>query len=168
MRAALQLAKILVTASCRSSKTGPSIGKCHRHHNRLKVNVTEIGSIAPASAQWCLQGTLLPANWTGDRAYDCFHDRLFRYRSKLTSKLRVTGLCEGNSPVTGEFPAQRGSNAENVSIWWRHHALIWENCQSKQHGFLWQWQLSLGWMSNHISHLVQILINQRHGCLLLV
>ena len=28
-------------------------------------------------------------------------------------KLRVTGLCEGNSPVTGEFPAQRASNAEN-------------------------------------------------------
>ena len=25
---------------------------------------------------------------------------------------------------TGEFPAQRASNAENVSIWWRHHALI--------------------------------------------
>ena len=23
--------------------------------------------------------------------------------------------------VTGEFPAQRASNAENVSIWWRHH-----------------------------------------------
>ena len=37
------------------------------------------------------------------------------------SKLRVTGFCEGNSPVTGEFPAQRASNAENVSIWWRHH-----------------------------------------------
>ena len=27
----------------------------------------------------------------------------------------------GNSPVTGQFPAQRASNAENVSIWWRHH-----------------------------------------------
>ena len=27
----------------------------------------------------------------------------------------------GNSPVTGEFPAQMASNAENVSIWWRHH-----------------------------------------------
>ena len=26
-----------------------------------------------------------------------------------------------NSPVTGEFPAQMASNAENVSIWWRHH-----------------------------------------------
>ena len=36
-------------------------------------------------------------------------------------KLRVTGLCEGNSPVTGEFPAQRASDAENVSIRWRHH-----------------------------------------------
>ena len=27
----------------------------------------------------------------------------------------------GDSPVTGEFPTQRASNAENVSIWWRHH-----------------------------------------------
>ena len=40
---------------------------------------------------------------------------------KKTSKLRVTGFCVGNSPVTGEFPAQRASNADNVSIWWRHH-----------------------------------------------
>ena len=36
-------------------------------------------------------------------------------------KLRVTDLCAGNPPVTGEFPAQKASNAENVSIWWRHH-----------------------------------------------
>ena len=26
-----------------------------------------------------------------------------------------------NPPVTGEFPTQRASNAENVSIWWHHH-----------------------------------------------
>ena len=39
-----------------------------------------------------------------------------RRRSKNTSKIRVTGLCAGNSPVTGEFPAQRASNAENVSM----------------------------------------------------
>ena len=32
-------------------------------------------------------------------------------------------FCEGNSPVTGEFPAQRDSNVENVSIWWRHHVI---------------------------------------------
>ena len=38
--------------------------------------------------------------------------------------LRVTSLFEGNSPVTGEFTAQRGSNAENVSIRWRHHEQI--------------------------------------------
>ena len=52
---------------------------------------------------------------------DCFLNCLFRRRSKKTSKLRVTGLCVGNSPVTGEFPAQRANNAETVSIWWRHH-----------------------------------------------
>ena len=40
---------------------------------------------------------------------------------KKPSKLRAIGLCAGNSPVTGEFPAQMASNAENVSIWWRHH-----------------------------------------------
>ena len=53
---------------------------------------------------------------------DCLLNRLFRRRSKKTSKLRVSGLCVGNSPGTGEFPAQMASNAENVSIWWRHHA----------------------------------------------
>ena len=47
-------------------------------------------------------------------------NRLFRRRSKKASKLRVTGLCEGNSPVTSEFPTQMASNAENVSIWRRH------------------------------------------------
>ena len=53
--------------------------------------------------------------------HDCLLNRSFGHRSKKTSKLRVTGLCVGNSPVTGEFPAQMASNAENVSIWWRHH-----------------------------------------------
>ena len=52
---------------------------------------------------------------------DCLLNGLFRRRSKKTSKLRVTGLCEGNSPGTDEFPTQMASNAENVSIWWRHH-----------------------------------------------
>ena len=54
--------------------------------------------------------------------HDCLLNRLFRRWSKKTSKLRVTGLCAGNSLGTGEFPAQMASNAENVSIWWRHHA----------------------------------------------
>ena len=45
--------------------------------------------------------------------HDCLLTRLFRRRSKKTSKLRVTGLCEGNSPVTGEFPAQRPVTRKN-------------------------------------------------------
>ena len=52
---------------------------------------------------------------------DCLLNCLFRHRSNKTSKLRVTDLCEGNSPLTCEFPAQKASNGENVSIWWRHH-----------------------------------------------
>ena len=43
--------------------------------------------------------------------HDCLLNRLFRRRSKETSKLRVTGLCEKNSPVAGEFPAQKATNA---------------------------------------------------------
>ena len=39
---------------------------------------------------------------------------------KENIKFRVTGLCSLNSPVTGESPIQRASNAENVSIWWSH------------------------------------------------
>ena len=56
--------------------------------------------------------------------HDCLLKRFFRLRSKKTSKFCVTGLCAGNSPGTGEFPAQMASNAENVSIWWRHHVDI--------------------------------------------
>ena len=55
--------------------------------------------------------------------HHCLLNRLFGCRSKKTSKLRVYGLCAGNSPGTGEFPAQMASNAENVSIWWRHHGV---------------------------------------------
>ena len=58
---------------------------------------------------------------TNHQPHDCLLNRWFRRRSKKISKLCVTGLCKGNSPMTGEFPAQRASNAENISIWWRHH-----------------------------------------------
>ena len=38
----------------------------------------------------------------------------------------VGRICGENSPMTGEFPfpAHRASNAENVSIWWRHHVSV--------------------------------------------
>ena len=43
---------------------------------------------------------------------------------KENVKLRVTDLCEGKSPVTGRIPAQKASDAENVSIWWRHREFL--------------------------------------------
>ena len=58
--------------------------------------------------------------------HECLLNRLFGRRSKKTSKLCVTGLYAGNSTGTDEFPAQRASNAENVSIWWRHHVLCYQ------------------------------------------
>ena len=63
------------------------------------------------------------AGVSNHQPHGCLLNRLFRRTSKKTSKLRVTGLCAGNSPGTGEFPAQMASYAENVSIWWRHHDL---------------------------------------------
>ena len=41
------------------------------------------------------------------RGLHCLLKHLFRRRSKKTSNLRLTGLCEGNPPVTGGFPSQR-------------------------------------------------------------
>ena len=61
------------------------------------------------------------AGVSNHQPHGCLLNRLFRRKSKKTSKLRVTGFCAGNSPGTGEFPAQMASYTENVSIWWRHH-----------------------------------------------
>ena len=55
------------------------------------------------------------------RRLHCLLNCWFRRRSKKTSELRVTGLCAGNSSVTGEFHAQNASDGGNVSIRWRHH-----------------------------------------------
>ena len=91
--------------------------------------------IHPSGLLYCNMITLVPVDvitilqWrhnerigvSNHQPHDCLLNRLFRHRSKKTSKLCVTGLCTGNSPVTGEFPARRASNAENISIWWRHH-----------------------------------------------
>ena len=75
-------------------------------------------STAIKTLQWRHNGRDSVSN---HQPHDCFLKHLFRHRSKKTSKLRVTGLCVGNSPEAGEFPAKMASNAEKVSIWWRHH-----------------------------------------------
>ena len=74
--------------------------------------------------RWLKRIRILSLQWrhngcdgvSNHQPHNCLLNRLFRHRSKKTSKLCVTGLCVGNSPVIGEFPAQMASNAENVSI----------------------------------------------------
>ena len=78
-------------------------------------------SLLQMALQWRHNGRDSVSN---HQPHDCFLNRLLRRRSKKTSKLRIIGLCAGNSPVTGEFPTQMVNNAENVSIWWRHHGII--------------------------------------------
>ena len=63
------------------------------------------------------------------RRLDCLRNRLFQRRWKKTSKSHVIGLCEGNALATGGFPSQMASNAGNVSIWWRHHGIIYRKQQ---------------------------------------
>ena len=101
-------------------------------------------------------------NVSNHQPHDCLLNRLFRRRSKKTSKLRVTDLCVGNSPGTGEFPAQTASNAENVSIWWRHHVnggMI--SCHKYRFPVKWQFQVSssqMCWWINRHTNIVTILI----------
>ena len=50
------------------------------------------------------------------RPHDCFLKDLFRRRSDAASKLGVTGLSAGNSPLTGEFPAKRATQRTHNAI----------------------------------------------------
>ena len=96
--------------------TSSSIASCVIHRKAIVINSKCSGTL-----QWRHNERDGVSN---HQPHDCLLNRLFRRRSREASKLRATGLCEGNSPGTGEFPAQRASNAENVSIWWRHHESI--------------------------------------------
>ena len=62
--------------------------------------------------------------------HDCLLNRLLRRGSKKTSKARVTDLCAGNSPVTGEFPTQMPVTRkmflfDDVIICCPHQMLSW-------------------------------------------
>ena len=43
---------------------------------------------------------------------------------KYRSYASLVPYCKGDSPVTGEFPTQKASNAENIIIWWRRHGFV--------------------------------------------
>ena len=107
-------------ASCYIPSDTVFIGKDYlNYHEYIYISMAEIWPDMPL--QWRHNGRDGVSN---HQPHHCLLNRLFRRRSKKTSQLRVSGLCVGNSPVTGEFPAQMASNAENVSIWWRHHVSV--------------------------------------------
>ena len=114
-----------------------------RFHKILSVVLNDVVSL-----QWRHDERDSVSN---QRPHDCLFNCLFRRRSKKTSKLRVTGLCAGNSPVTGEFPTQRASNAESVSIWSRHHVHGQHQIEKYILLTLWEtWTITYayGWTSN--------------------
>ena len=87
---------------------------------------TKAWGILPWSLQWRHNGRDGVSNL---QPHDCLLNRLFRRRSKKIKAPRHWPLC-GEFTVTGEFPAQMASNAENVSLWWRHHGadLVFPEC----------------------------------------
>ena len=115
---------------------GTSVPWLHSHnHVTCNQEVKKNNNANHARATASIWDCLIALQWrhnghdglSNHQPSHCLLNRLLRHRSKNTSKLRVTGLCSGNSPGTGEFPAQMASNAENVPIWWRHHGLKQSN-----------------------------------------
>ena len=90
-------------------RVGRMLG-CKKYFCQISLTVLDVGIIhstwhsATLILQWRHNERDVVSN---HRRPDCLLSRLFRRRSKNTLKLRVTGLFEGNSPVTVEFPAQR-------------------------------------------------------------
>ena len=87
----------------------PSLGRFFRIASTLQDGLFLIRT--PGIITGTSLGTRLCLN---HRRLDCLLNHLCRRRSRKTSKLPVTGLCEGNSPVTDELPRQRASNKENA------------------------------------------------------
>ena len=112
----------LVSGRFQQTTTTTTITTTHNEHAKVVWNLTFLYNV---TLHWRHNEHDGVSNHHHD---DCLLNRLFRHRSRKTSKLRVTGLCEGNSAVIGEFPAQRASTAENVSIWWRHHSTQCHGC----------------------------------------
>ena len=146
------------------SVMGMSYPKCFALHMRKYISGVSTNGYFTVTLFWLLllQFTVRALKWrynelasvSNHQPHDCFLNRLFTCRSTKTSKLCVTGLCEGNSPVTGEFPAQRASNAENVSIWWRHHGILQKYAQ----GFLLYFVMIILMFSSQWIHVVHLTI----------
>ena len=118
-----ELAWSLATSSHYLNQSRHVLNRClwnKLHIHILPVNKTQLKMVCAKCRPFC-SVLNMSLQWrhnervgvSNHQPHDCLLNRLFRPRSKKTSKLRVTG----------EFPAQSASNAENVSIWWRHHVI---------------------------------------------
>ena len=78
------------------------------------------------TSSWLGNYWLLSSHLTFYRPFKCLLSRLFGHRSKITitSKLCITGHCEGNPRMTGWFSSQRASNTENAFIPWHHRDMV--------------------------------------------
>ena len=98
-----------------SLATGAIVWNMHRAITSLCLDTNEVYPYPLGLLHWQNDNPLL---WCHNRhdcvpnhqPHHCLLNCLFGRRSKKTSKLHVTGLCVGNSPGTGEFPAQMASN----------------------------------------------------------
>ena len=81
------------------------------------------------TCEWLFLSITMTSKYTQWRlkspALRLFTQLFIRAQIKENIKAPRHWHCAGNSPVTGEFPPQMASNADNVSIWWRHHAEIY-------------------------------------------
>ena len=77
-------------------------------------HLDQFQSIITVTSKWALWRLKSPASRLFTQPFD-------QAQIKENSKAPRHWLWWGNSPVTGGFPAQKDRNAENVSIWWRHH-----------------------------------------------
>ena len=108
------------------------------HHSSAEIGISKTKGNPPTSVcthsrnavKWTHFQT--PLQWrhnerdgvSNPQPHECLLNRLIKAQIKGNIKTPRHWLCEGNSPVTGEFPAQRTCSAEKVSIWWRHHDIL--------------------------------------------
>ena len=116
---------------------GILLGNLLKSHLSIQINVVWYKWIVPISFFtlhfFCTIYITLTSQWPRWRlkspALRLFTQSFIQAQIKENIKApRHWPLC-GEFTGAGEFPAQRASNAENVSIWWRHHEYV---------GFMWR------------------------------
>ena len=86
-----------------------------RGRSLLKIRIARALISITLTSQWPWWLLKSPTSWL-------FTQPFIRAQIKENSKAPHHWAFYGEFTGTSEFPAQMASNAENASIWWRHHA----------------------------------------------